>query len=139
MLSENRLTAAFVGIDGEAMVLSTGGRDTVVVPLASITKLEATTGTWSLGKVGMGVGFAVGMVVGATTQPVGEPTDKLEIDIGTPFARVAAFGLGGALFGGVIGSLVRLGRWEEVPLDELRIEPSSVTADGVSVSALLRF
>jgi len=41
---------------------------------------------------------------------------------------------GGAALGALIGSAIKTDLWEEIPLDELRIEPSSIASDGVSVS-----
>lgn len=51
--------------------------------------------------------------------------------------RVTAPGLGGA--GAIVGTFIKTDRWEDIPLDDLRIELSPVAADGVSVSASLRF
>ncbi len=49
-----------------------------------------------------------------------------------------ALGVAGAVLGNVIGKSIESERWEEVPLDRLRVGLSPVTADGVAVFASLR-
>jgi hypothetical protein len=47
-------------------------------------------------------------------------------------------GMLGAGLGALIGSFIKFDRWEEVPLRELRIQPSPIAADAVSLSVSLR-
>ena len=48
------------------------------------------------------------------------------------------FGAGGALLGAVTGAFIKTDRWEEVPLDEIRVGLSPFASDGVAVSVSLR-
>ena len=99
---------------------------TVQVPLASVTRLDVHKGR--KGNVGKGaiigtlVGVPTGLALGvfyqqacSNTSDIGETCLAL-IPIGA-----VAVGLAGALVGGTIGALIKTDRWEEVPLDQLRV------------------
>jgi len=117
------------------------GVSVLLVSLKDVTRLEVSHGRRShagLGaKIGAMTGFVTGFVLVVATYeectgfcPAPDPGP-----VGTAAIAGLAFGIGGAALGAIVGALIKTDRWEEIPLDELRIEPSPVAADGVSVSA----
>ena len=117
---------------------------TVQVPLASVTRLDVHKGR--KGNVGKGaiigtlVGVPTGLALGvfyqqacSNTSDIGETCLAL-IPIGA-----VAVGLAGALVGGTIGSLIKTDRWEEVPLDQLRVSFGPQRDGRLGVGASVRF
>ncbi len=110
----------------------TMGEDTLVLrtrvearlttlPVASITKLEVHRGRkawgwWKGALIGFGVGAAAGAAVGSGLDCEAFGTQAACTGLG------AAVGAGSlALIGGVTGALIKTDRWEEIPLDQLRV------------------
>jgi len=108
-----------------------------MVPLESVTRLAVQSGRKS--HVGMGAlfGFVTGGLVGGV---VG--ASEGEGHMVSAEGAVAAWGLGlgaaGAVVGAITGAFVKTDRWEEVPLDGLRVSFAR-TRDGVSFGLALRF
>ncbi|UCF21029.1 MAG: hypothetical protein JSU87_06470 [Gemmatimonadota bacterium] len=111
-----------------------------MIPLQSLTALEISRGKKSnVGKgaltgglIGAGIGLVIG--IGAASEDGGF------IEFGPEVVPAAAVTVGacGAGIGALIGLLSPGERWEEVPLDQLRVGPSPVAADGVAVSLSLQ-
>jgi hypothetical protein len=124
-----------------------GHRQQVVnVPVGSLTQLEVSRGRTSKAGTGALVGFVVtGLAVGAFAQAFCTNFTLFESDpddAGECLPRSLLAGGAGGLFIGVplgllIGSRSKGDRWEEVPLNMLRIGPSPVTTDGVALSVSL--
>ncbi len=131
-----RFTSAVTAMSPDTLNLS-GLR----IPIASITKLEIARGTKSIGiGRGAGIGFLVGALTGAiigATYESPEPEcesasqgdDPIGIAVGcTDVISPEMLVIGGAIvlgavgagIGAVIGS-IKSDRWEEVPLDQLRV------------------
>lgn len=99
---------------------------TVQVGIASVTRLDVHQGR--KGNVGQGaiIGTLVGLPTGLALGVFYQQACSHASDIGEtclaliPIGAVAV-GLVGALVGGTIGSLIKVDRWEEVPLDQLRV------------------
>jgi MFS family permease len=92
---------------------------TYELPLASVTRLEVSRGRKSHTLIGLGIGFIGGAAIGGL---VATGFDEGGGDWGNYFLVGAA--IGGAAFGAIgagIGALVKSDRWEEVPLDQLRV------------------
>ena len=126
-------------------------RGTLLVSLTSLKKLEVYQGTRSNTGRGAGIGFLMGALVGASVgfamgdDPPCVPQGLFGCMMDFRFRKeekAAGLGiagaLGGALIGTIVGAATRTDRWEEIPLDELRIQPSPVAPDGVGLSASLR-
>ncbi len=114
----------------------------VKVAMGSLTKLEVSRGRKSRFLQGLGYGFLVGAVTGTVIGAASgddDPSQFFSMTAGEK-AAVGAVSLGllGGIVGGVIGLSSPAEKWEEVPLDRLRVGPSPVTADGVAVSVSLR-
>jgi hypothetical protein len=119
--------------------------DALYVPLADVTKLEVRRGqksrTGGGALIGAGVGAAAGVITALAA--CGDSNCEWDGDTTDVTGYVAVvFGAGGALLGAGIGALIgsasKTDRWETVPLEEIRVGPSSVDADGVEVSVTLR-
>ncbi|NIN73076.1 MAG: hypothetical protein GTO46_14345 [Gemmatimonadetes bacterium] len=99
----------------------------LALPRTSVTKLEVQRGRKSKAGLGAGVGFVTGAVIGGLLGSYWgqESCGWMEIPcIKKPAATVLGalgFGLAGAGIGALVGSRIRVDRWEEVPLDQLRI------------------
>ena len=100
----------------------------VAIPLASVTRLEVSQGQKSRMGPGAGIGLLGGGLLGylissgtlgrGCTEGGGflEPTREQCIGLSTVGGAVV-----GTLLGLVIGAVMTTYRWEEVPLDQLRV------------------
>jgi len=116
-----------------------GDRDPLVLSLADMTSLELSRGVksrWATGAaLGAGTLGLIGFAVDCTTSD----EESMVWGGGCGDGKYTLIlGAAGAVIGGLIGSTVKVERWEEIPLDVLRIEASAVSPDGVSVSVSLR-
>ncbi len=126
-----RITAPDVDIDKyDGTVAAVRGDTltvgTVQVPLASVTRLDVHQGR--KGNVGKGamigtlVGVPTGLALGVFYQQACSNTSDIgQTCLGLVPIGAVAVGLAGALVGGTIGALIKTDRWEEVPLDRLRV------------------
>ena len=95
------------------------------VALLSVTRLDVHRGRKS--RVGRGVliGSAIGAAGGIATAAAACQTGGISACRFTPagvYGGAAAVGAaGGALIGVIIGALTKTDRWEEVPLDQIRV------------------
>ena len=94
----------------------------------SVTRLEVSRGRKGLTLAGLGIGFAVGAASGAILANkfgAGEGACYGGMGDPCPTLAAAAFGLAGGIGGILVGSLtgwaIKTDRWEEVPLDRLRV------------------
>jgi hypothetical protein len=131
-------------LETDTLVVQVGERaDALQVPLADVTQLEVHRGQQSRADRGVLIGAGTGAAVGVITALALCAGDKCRLDASDLSGFVAVFfGVGGAglgaWIGSAIGSDIQTDRWEEVPLDEIRIGPSPVTPDGVAISLFLR-
>jgi hypothetical protein len=110
----------------------------VAVPFADLTELEVRRGKKSrLGTgalIGGGVGAALGIALAASCSG-----HEVLCEGGTEYAiYVPAAAALGAGLGALVGSLIKVDRWEAVPVEELRIGPSSADSHGMEVLVALR-
>jgi len=99
------------------------------IPWATVSKIEVSRGTKSKLWLGAGIGFAVGFVpmfASCTAGGCGDMEDYGACCIG--YGSLA--GLGGALLGALVGSAFKTERWEELPLESVRI---SITESQIAV------
>lgn len=122
-----RVTAPGCGLRGGATGLSALRGDTLVLentecPMATVTRFEVSRGQKSNLMRGAGIGFAAGVVgtlVGCLGGSCEFGDNGVYTDLRPEFA--IAVGLMGGVVGGIIGYFVKTERWEEVPLDRLRV------------------
>jgi hypothetical protein len=101
-----------------------GTPNRLAIPLASVTRLELSMPGGSRAGQGALTGLAIGGVGGAIVAGTACAGDQLLEDAAVGCALVGAvfFGAGGALVGAIIGAMTTGTRWEEVPLDRLRLQ-----------------
>jgi hypothetical protein len=138
-----RVSAPRCGLDGHTMVFQAQRNDSLVFekapcPLANITNLEVHRGKkrhWLLGAgVGLLAGAGVGVALFASSGGVESCTGACWGVVG------AIYGAGpGVLLGAGIGALIRTDRWKEVPLPELSVGLSRLSAGRFGIGTALRF
>lgn len=125
-----RVTAPDLGIRKQAATFEAWRGDTLVIvadsimnfPLAFVTLLEVGRNRRYAGR-GAVIGLALGGVGGGVLFGVACANDAFLGDATGTCAVVGAvfLGTGGALIGALIGAMSTGTRWEEVPLDRLRV------------------
>jgi len=96
--------------------------------LSAVQQLEVSQGSRSHWAVGAGIGFVVGAGVtylvshsGGSTSPCDQEQNQDALGSGECLALAALGGVAGAGLGALFGSFVRSERWQNVPLDQLRV------------------
>lgn len=145
---------AFVHGSGEGRLLGrspagielalTGG-ETVLVPLAEVQRLEVRRGsdraTWTGALLGLGTGAIAFFVV----QQSDEADDEIDPACGElqcyGSGDFALFAAAGTAAGAAIGYLIRVPRWEEVPVavGVGLVRPGSSSARGLRIQVRLPF
>jgi len=144
-LGMNKQAATFHSLDGGILTVTTDS--TLQCPLSDVTRLDVHQGRHGHPWRGAGIGFGAGVVAGVFTALLvcqgqqGQDCYDESTDMTWLIAEIsgASGGLVGAGIGALIGANVKTDRWEEVPLDELRVH-SLVTPDGrFGLGVSLRF
>jgi len=122
-----RVTGTITALTPEAVSLDIDGTGRTF-PRSSLTAVELSTGIGSYWKIGAAVGGVVGAVGtfvalnrGDSTNPCDSDANQDAMGMGACVGIAALGGVGGALVGGFVGSLVHSERWETVPLDAVRL------------------
>ncbi len=146
-IQSQRFVGTVIETGADTCLLKVEGRPAPLpLALAAVTQLEVSRGQANKGKTGAIIGGAVGAGIGVAVIISSYEEDcssQLLSDLcefGNAMALLSplALGVAGAVLGNVIGKSIESERWEEVPLDRLRVGLSPVTADGVAVFASLR-
>ena len=127
-----RLIAPAYGMHGQLARFLRVHRDTLTVrtdsvltlPLATVAKLEVIKGRNNLPVyVGMVSGAFVGAVVGVKVAKAADQSKRtlLKLDLRDPGVAAVVGVLLGGFVGGLVGKVFRGERWEEVPLNRLRV------------------
>jgi len=137
-------TATVEAVRPDTLVLGRsrpGGRESVVVPLTSIERLEVSVGRKSnAGKgalTGAIVGGSLGLILGIAAWAGSDDGDFLQVGPEAVPVSVAFFGGGGAILGTLIGALSHSDQWSPVPLEDLQLGLGPVQG-GVAVGASVR-
>ncbi len=112
--------ATFEVLRGDTLVVTADS--TMYCPLASVTRLDVHQGRKSEWKTGLIVGAFVGAIGGGIAGYVLETIDEYSPEYALPVAGGAL--AGAAVVGGLgagIGTFIKADRWEEIPLDRLRV------------------
>ena len=118
----NKLVGTFVGARTDTLLVRTRpGWTPQSIPLASVTRLDMSRGRKSLAGAGAGIGGVIGAVSGAVVGAASCADAFLADPAQCALAGGLVVGAGGALLGAVVGALGKTDRWEEVPLDRLRV------------------
>ena len=113
----------FVHFDS-VLVLGGSRGERMAIPLTSVTRLEVHRGTRNqVGKgalIGFGIGAGFGALIG-----LGTSTQQCSMICFSPSESAAigaaVIGIPGLLIGIVAGALSKSDRWEEVPLERVRV------------------
>ena len=119
-----KLKGTCAALSGDTLRLRTeDAAEPAAIPIASVMELEVQRGrksNWATGAiVGFGLGAAAGAIAGAAVC-----ADEACSGISAGHAAFVAGAVGGAGFaiiGTVLGALTKSDKWEEVPLDQLRV------------------
>ena len=141
---EERVVGYWMGLDGNQLTLGIEDRDdSLILPLVSLTKLEVSQGLKSRTLKGAGIGFLVGGAAGLATAAIAcaiaGNCDADDPYTGLVYAVFGVLGAGvGTLTGAIIGSTIKVDRWETVQLDQLRVGLTP-RGHGLEVSAKFVF
>ncbi len=137
----------FVAWKADTLVVHSNG-DTLSVPASLVTRLDVSRGRKTNTGKGSGIGLLVGVVVGAI---IGYASYEECVPRGW-FSCIGAvdpelYALGGGIVGGLvgggvgalIGALIRTDRWQEVPLDRLRVSLGPQRDGRFGLGASVRF
>jgi hypothetical protein len=125
-----RVTAPNLGMDKEVATFEAFQGDTLVVtadstmhcPFTFLTRLDVYQGQKSNLLLSMGIGFVAGAGLGAL---VGASMDCEKAGFSDEASCTGLGAAGGAAVGLLVGTtaglLIKSDRWEEVPLDQLRV------------------
>lgn len=133
-----RLVGTVMEIGADTCVLEAKRAEPLALPLASVTMLEVSDQkSWPI--TGAAVGALLGGIIWATAEYAGciyrcSP-EKAKEDALLGGAKGVAVGAG---IGALIGSAIKTDRWEEVPLDRLRVTIVPQRRGGFVVSASIR-
>ncbi len=133
-----------VALKPDTLAVNVENRDSpLALPLASLTKLEVSRGQKSRTLKGAGIGFLVGGAAGLATAAIACAIagDCAADDpyTGLVYAVFGVLGAGvGTLTGAIIGSTIKVDRWETVQLDQLRVGLTP-RGHGLEVSAKFVF
>lgn len=136
-----------VSMDVESWSLDVEGRtELLVLPLNDMKKLEVSHGSTSRAGRGAIIGGSIGFVVGAVLGYGLIEVVNLSNESGGDVSSVLGAAVGGVIvalpgagIGALIGSLNKVDRWEDVPLDRIHVVFGVNDKRGFTVSASLRF
>ncbi len=129
-----------MSLDVNQLTLNSEARDSsLVLPLASLTKLEVSRGQKSRADKGARIGLGTGVAAGVVTALAVCADNSCDGYTGLAVLIFGAGGaLGGVLIGAVIGSFIQTDRWETVPLDRISVSLRP-RGGGLEVSAKFVF
>ncbi len=148
--SRVRVTAPDCALREQAATLQALRADTLVLettecPLASVTRLEVSQGR----KTNVGLGIFLGSAAGALGAAVYCSRDANEFSdegkcegLGTAdytWPIIFTVGIIGGVVGGIIGYEIKTERWEEIPLDQLRVSLAPQGDGGFALGFSVRF
>jgi len=126
----------YVATLGDTLILTAGIN--VAYPLADVVRLEILRGyrshKWPGAVIGLVLGTAIGWRIG---KAIDESCEGWCLDVAQPTGMVVG-ALVGVAAGAVVGNRARTAKWEEVPLDRLRVSVLP-RRDGFGLGASIAF
>ncbi len=136
---KERVVGYLTAIEGDQLTLDAS----LVLPLASVTRLEVSRGQKSMAGRGALIGAGAGAVAGVVTglAVCAASSCGFEADLTGVVALV--LGAGGALvgagIGALIGSFIKTDRWETVPLDRIRVSLTTIAPGSLGATVRVRW
>ena len=109
------------------------------ISLSTLSRLEISKGLRSNAGKGALIGGGIGLLVGGGMSIIAGSTVDTEVTSTDYLAFTGLVTLGGAGLGALIGALTKSERWEEFPLDRLRLGIAPGGDGGFQLTAVLRF
>ncbi len=138
-----RVTGLDCGLRGRVTEFRALRADTLVLettqcPLASVTRLDVIRGQ-PHAKLGAGIGFAAGFVGGIVYCKTVDVSGCVLFDDDLTLWVAFVIGAMGGLAGGITGYFIKTDRWEEVPLERLRVSLAPQRDGGFALGFSVRF
>ncbi len=137
-----QVAGALVRLERDSVVLNIAPTRTLALPAAALEALAVSRGKHGHRLAGAGVGFLVGAGVsfallntGGSNSLCDRSANQDAISSSECIGLAALGGIAGAGLGAVIGGLVRTERWQNVPLEHLRVNltPHAGSKSGLAV------
>jgi hypothetical protein len=114
--------------------------------LDAVSRVEVSRGRRSYWLAGAAAGFVTGAGVtyavlnsGGSTSLCNQSANQDAIASGECIGLTALGGLAGAGLGALVGALIRTERWQDVPLEQLRVGLWTQPGHGAGLAVLLTF
>ena len=144
-----RVTALECGLRERATRYVAFRADTLVLettecPIPSVTRFDVSRGRRSHVPLGIGIGLAAG-ALGTVVYCSGDRFEfsdegKCELyDSDFTLLATALIGAAGGLVGGIAGHFIKTDRWEEVPLERLRVSLAPQRDGRIALGFSIRF
>jgi hypothetical protein len=138
--ADERIVGTLAALQSEALVVDVEGHsEPVTLPVASVTRLEVSTGRKSKTATGAGIGFGIGAAAGTVLALMFCSDPDNACGAGSFLGGSVLLGLPGAGVGALIGSGIKVERWETVPLDRIRVGLTSQPGRPLALSVTLTF
>jgi hypothetical protein len=137
-----RMEGTFVAVSRDTFRLQTEMQVTPsTIPFTSISQLEVSRGRKSHTLLGLAVGSLVGLGAGALA---GGSVDCYALGFRDDGVTCVLIGAGaglvaGSILGAVTGALIRTERWEEVPLEQVRLQVARQPGGGLGLGLSVAF
>lgn len=123
-------------------IVIAAGNSTTAHSLESVSRVEVGTGTKSHWLPGAAIGFAVGWTAayvalssGGSTSTCDQSANQDAVSVGECVALSALVGgVPGFGLGALVGIFIRSERWQDVPLDRVRVSAGSGPGDGLRLT-----
>ena len=123
-----RIQGTVVETNQESLVVSTEGQPRLAVPWRAITRLEVSTRQHSHTRKGLLIGAAAGAVLSVVLPKCVNEGCTSDASFDPTFAVL--YGLGGGMWGALIGAMVKTDEWNSVPV---RVAVAPTPGRGVRV------
>lgn len=118
---------------------SADGGTVTAIPVGTLSRFEVSKGLRSNAGKGALIGGAIGLLVGGGMSIIAGSTVDTEVTSTDYLAFTGLVTLGGVGLGALIGALSKSERWEEFPVDGLRLGIAPGGDGGYQLTAVLRF
>jgi hypothetical protein len=118
-LGIERQSATFEALRGDTLVVVADSA--MYCPLASVVRLDLYRGRGGHPWTGAALGFVAGAIAGGAAAIISCENTLCSVGPDVVLGGAGIGGLAGGLLGAGVGALIKTDRWEEVPLDQLRV------------------